>query len=151
MTANGARDDDGVITSYVWYYKTESDTEPQNIKITQSPKTSFVLPNISEKYTFGVILEDNDGARINSIDTIKDQTPLLITNDNGNINLPLITLSLPKTQLLTSEPLEASVTAKNILDTDITAKSEYQWDFDGDGKIDQKTIAPHASYAYKSS
>lgn len=101
VTANGARDEDGVITSYIWYYKTESDSEPQNVKITQSPKTTFVLPNISEKYTFGVILEDNDGARVNSADTLKDQSPLIITNDDGNINLPLISLTVPKTQLLT--------------------------------------------------
>ena len=151
VTANGARDEDGVITSYIWYYKTESDSEPQNVKITQSPKTSFVLPNISEKYTFGVILEDNDGARVNSTDILKDQSPLVITNDDGNINLPLITLSIPKTQLLTGEKAEFSVTAKNILGTDLTPKSEYVWDFDGDGKIDAKTTTPQADHVYTTS
>lgn len=52
VSADGARDEDGVITSYIWYYTTESDSEPQNIKITQSPTTTFVLPNVNEKYTF---------------------------------------------------------------------------------------------------
>ena len=52
VTADGARDEDGVITSYIWYYTTESDNEPQNVKITQSPTTTFILPNITEKYTF---------------------------------------------------------------------------------------------------
>lgn len=52
VNANGAKDEDGVITSYVWYYTTESDSEKQNVKITQLPTTSFVLPNISEKYYF---------------------------------------------------------------------------------------------------
>ena len=151
VTANGARDEDGVITSYIWYYKTESDTEPQNVKITQSPSTAFVLPNVSEKYTFSVILEDNDGARVNSADIIRDQSPLIITNDDGNINLPLITLIIPKTQILTGEPIEFSASAKNILGTDITSKSEYFWDFDGDGKIDQKTTEPRATYTYRSS
>ena len=28
-TANGVSDPDGVITSYIWYYKTASDEEPQ--------------------------------------------------------------------------------------------------------------------------
>jgi hypothetical protein len=67
VTANGARDVDGVITSYIWYYTTESDKEPQNIQITQKSDITFVLPNITEKYYFGVILEDNDGARTNSM------------------------------------------------------------------------------------
>ncbi len=151
VTANGARDDDGVITSYIWYYKTESDSEPQNVKITQGPKATFVLPNISEKYTFGVILEDNDGARINSADTITDQSPLIITNDDGNVNLPLITLTVPKSQVLVDENIDFSVTAKNILGIDITNKSEYSWDFDGDGKIDKKTPEPRTTFAYKSS
>ena len=151
VTANGARDEDGVITSYIWYYKTESDSEPQNVKITQNPKTTFVLPNISEKYTFGVILEDNDGARVNSTDVISDQTPLIITNDDGNVNLPLITLTVPKTQVLVDENVDFTVQAKNILGVDVTQKSEYAWDFDGDGKIDKKTTEPRTTYAYKAS
>jgi len=52
VVANGARDDDGVITSYIWFYKTESDQEKQNIRITQTPATTFVLPNVTEKYYF---------------------------------------------------------------------------------------------------
>lgn len=151
VTANGARDEDGVITSYIWYYTTESDSEPQNVRITQSPKTTFVVPNVTEKYKFWVILEDNDGARVNSADIITDQSPLLIANDNANINMPLISLSTPKTQILTDEPIEFNVSAKNILGTDITSKSEYQWDFDGDGKIDKKTTEPKVSTSYKSS
>ena len=60
VQANGAIDPDGVITSYIWYYTTESDPEPQNVQITQKNEITFVLPNITEKYYFGVILEDND-------------------------------------------------------------------------------------------
>ena len=52
VTANGAQDLDGVITSYIWYYTTESDKEPQNIQITQKSDITFVLPNITEKYYF---------------------------------------------------------------------------------------------------
>ncbi len=52
VTANGAKDDDGVITSYIWFYTTESDKEPQNVQITQKNEITFVLPNITEKYYF---------------------------------------------------------------------------------------------------
>lgn len=52
VTANGVKDPDGVVTSYVWYYTTESDNTQQNVQITQKPEITFVLPNIQEKYTF---------------------------------------------------------------------------------------------------
>lgn len=149
VTADGANDPDGVITTYIWYYKTASDNEPQNIKITQSPSTTFVLPNVTEKYTFGVILEDNDGAQTNSADVIKDQSPLLISNEDGNLNMPLISLTIPKSKVLAGENVDFVASAKTIVGVDITGKSEYQWDFDGDGKIDKKTTEARTSYTYK--
>jgi hypothetical protein len=151
VTANGARDEDGVITSYVWYYTTESDNEKQNVRITQSPTTTFVLPNVTEKYYFSVILEDNDGARIDSGDITSDKSPLFIGNDDANVNMPLINLSIDKTNALTDEVISLEANAKDILGRDITAKSEYYWDFDGDGSIDKKTTEPRVSYAYKNS
>lgn len=100
VNANGASDPDGVITSYIWYYTTESDKEPQNVQVTQKPEITFVLPNITEKYYFGVILEDNDGAKTNSMDEGSEQIPLILDNQNGNIYMPLITLSMPKSAIL---------------------------------------------------
>ena len=46
VTANNAVDEDGAITSYIWYYYTAEDPEPQDFRITKSPKTVFVLPRI---------------------------------------------------------------------------------------------------------
>jgi PKD repeat protein len=150
VSANGTRDDDGVITSYVWFYKTESDSEKQNIRITQTPTTTYILPNVTEKYYFWVIVEDNDGARYDSSDS-SEQSPLLVANDDANINMPLISLTVDKSQILSDETVHFSATAKNILNTDITRKSEYFWDFDGDGRIEQKTTEPQASFTYKKS
>lgn len=151
VTANGAIDPDGVITSYIWYYTTESDKEPQNIQITQTPTITFVLPNITEKYYFGVILEDNDGVRTNSIEEWSEQVPLIIDNKNGNIYMPLITLSLPKNSALVGEAIKISAGAKTIIGTDITKSAEYAWDFDGDGRYDEKTTNPTVNYTYKNS
>jgi PKD repeat protein len=151
VNANGARDDDGVITSYVWYYMTESDSEKQNVRITQAPSTTFVLPNITEKYYFGVIIEDNDGARTDSTDTLTDQAPLIVANEDANVNMPLITLSVDKSQVLTDDLVNFSVAARNILGKDITSVSEYYWDFDWDGHIDKKSNEPTATYSYKGS
>jgi PKD repeat protein len=149
VTANGVRDPDGVVTSYIWYYTTESDKEPQNVQITQKPEITFVLPNITEKYYFGVILEDNDGAKINSLDSSADQAPLILDNQNGNVYLPLISLSTPKTAILAGDSMRVSVEAKTILGTNITKKSEYSWDFDGDGKFDEKTSEASVDHVYK--
>lgn len=147
-TANGVQDPDGVVVSYIWYYTTESDPEPQNIQISQNPSMTFVLPNVTEKYYFGVILEDNDGARVNSADILQRSTPLIIDNANGNIYLPLITLSTSKTNAKVGEKIRFSVDAKTIIGTNVTSKSQYAWDFDGDGRIDERSSGPSIEYAY---
>lgn len=156
VVANGARDDDGVIRSYIWFYTTENDSEKQNVRITQSPTTSFVLPNVTEKYYFWVIIEDNDGARYDSSQLQSEQLPLIVANDDQNINMPLINLSVVNLNkdrgfFLAEETVEFSASAKTILNIDVTDKSEYYWDFDGDSRIDQKTTVPQASHKYKQS
>lgn len=98
-----------------------------------------------------MILEDNDGARTNSADTSSEQVPLILNNQNGNIYMPLITLSTPKTAVLAGENVHLSVEAKTIVGTDITGKSDYAWDFDGDGIIDQKTQNPSIDHIYQNS
>lgn len=149
VRANGALDPDGVITSYIWYYKTDSDTEPQNVQITQKNEITFVLPNITEKYYFGVILEDNDGAKMNSMESGQSPTPLAIDNSNGNINLPLITLSVAKSIINVGEKAGFSAEIKTIIPgVNITNKSEYAWDFDGDGRIDKKSSTPNIEHIY---
>lgn len=65
--------------------------------------------------------------------------------------MPLISLNLSKSQVFTDEVVNFTVKAKNILGTDITEKSEYLWDFDGDSRIDQKTTVPNTNFTYKKS
>lgn len=115
VSANAARDEDGVIVSYLWYYYTDSDPEPQNIRITQTPNTIFVVPNITEKYYFGVILEDNDGAKMNSRDRGSEVIPLLVSNDDGNVNIPLISLTTGNSSVNVGESVTFSASAKTIL------------------------------------
>lgn len=65
--------------------------------------------------------------------------------------MPLISLNVSKTQVLTDDVVNFIASAKNIIGNDITGKSEFYWDFDGDGRIDQKTTEPQVSYSYKRS
>ncbi len=149
VQANGATDADGVITSYIWYYTTESDPEPQNVQITQSNSITFVLPNITEKYFFGVILEDNDGAKMNTMESGQSPTPFIIDNSNGNINLPLINLSVSKSTINVGEKVLFSADVKTIIPgVNITNKSEYAWDWDGDGRIDEKSTTSSVEHVY---
>jgi hypothetical protein len=104
-----------VITSYIWYYTTENDPEPQNVQITQKNGITFVLPNITEKYFFGVILEDNDGAKMNTMESGQSPTPLIVDNSNGNINLPLINLSVSKSTVNVGEKVLFSANVKTII------------------------------------
>ncbi len=63
--------------------------------------------------------------------------------------MPLISLKTPRSQVLAGETIEFFVQAKTILGTDITNKSEYAWDFDGDGKIDKKTAESRVTHIYQ--
>ena len=86
---------------------------------------------------------------MNSMDSGQSPTPLIIDNSNGNIYLPLITLSAPKTAINVGEKVRFSVEVKTIIPgVNITNKSEYAWDFDGDGRIDEKSSSPSIEHIY---
>lgn len=146
--ANGVSDADGVITSYIWYYTTNSDNEPQGLQITQKPEMTFVLPNITEKYYFGVIIEDNDGARVDSKNILSTNAPLIIDNENSNVHLPLISLKTNNKAVKVGQQVNFIAEAKTILGTDITNKAQFAWDFDGNGRIDEKSSTPNISHTY---
>ena len=109
---------------------------------------TFVLPNIAENYYFGVILEDNDGARVNSKDILQGKIPTIVGDENSNIYMPLITLSVPNKTLKVGEKAYFSATATTITKLNITNKAKYSWDFDGDGKFDLVTQTPNAEWTY---
>lgn len=97
VSAGNAVDDDGVIVSYLWYYYTDSDPEPQDFRLTRVPRTSFVLPKISGKYFFAVTVEDSNGAKVNSDQLSEDRNSLTLAGDN--VNTPLLTLKTSSTAI----------------------------------------------------
>jgi hypothetical protein len=66
VSAFGAKDLDGVIQSYLWYYYTDVDNSPQDFRATRTPNTSFVLPKITGNYYFVAVMKDNNEARVSS-------------------------------------------------------------------------------------
>lgn len=144
----GAKDADGVIRSYTWYYYTSTDEQPQGFRITTKPETSFTLPKINGRYHFSVVLEDANGLRVDTreISESRFSTPDLLVNTN--ISTPLIEFRANITDIKYGDPVELSVTAKNALGQDISNAIEYRWDVDGDGFYDLKTSENILTYKY---
>lgn len=147
VTANNAIDEDGIISSYIWYYYTAEDPEPQDFRITRSPKTVFVLPRVGAKYYFAVILEDSNGLKVNSEDMSAERYSLTLTSDN--INTPIITLKASSASVSVGQKVDFTATAKNILGADLAGKAEYKWDYNGDGFYEETTNTPTVSHAYE--
>ncbi|MGE4444514.1 MAG: PKD domain-containing protein, partial [Candidatus Altimarinota bacterium] len=149
VSAVGAQDPDGVIQSYLWYYYTDTDTEPQDFRITSQPNTNFVIPKISGNYYFVVVMRDNNDARYSSEEG--DSNKYFITLNGDNVNTPLIDFKVNKNNLFIGEESVFSAKVKNILGQDITDKSEFAWDFDGDGFYDKETTTGEISHKFESS
>jgi len=146
VSANNAADPDGVIVSYLWYYYTEGNPEPQDVRITKSPRTTFVLSRVSNKYYFVLIAEDSNGDKTNTDEFFQEKYSLQILSDNTNT--PLITLKPDKRAAGVGEDIKFVATVKNVLGNDITNKVEYKWDFDGDGFYDKTSSEATADYQY---
>jgi len=143
-----AKDPDGVIRSYTWYYYTNTDEQPQGFRITTKPETSFSLPKINGRYFFSVVLEDANGLRVDTRDISENKfsTPDLLVNQN--ISTPLIDFRANTADAKYGDSVELTATAKNALWQDITKVVEYRWDVDGDGFYDIKTTENVLSYKY---
>ncbi len=148
VQAIGAKDRDWVITSYLWYYYTDIDSEPQDFRITTSPSTKFVLPKITWNYYFVVVLTDENWVRVTSEELWKKAS---ITLAWDNINVPLVELNVNDSSVYIWEEVVFTVKVKNILWRNITSKSKFYWDFDGDWFYDQESSIPTVSHTYEKS
>ncbi|MCD5380863.1 PKD domain-containing protein, partial [Candidatus Gracilibacteria bacterium] len=148
LLAVGAKDIDGVIQSYLWFYTTDADDEPQDFRVTKSPSTSFVLPKIPGSYYFGVVLKDNNEEKTTSEDVIGRNSITLV---GDNVNTPIVELSVSDSSALIGDEIVFTATAENVLGKSIEGKSKFSWDFDGDGFYDKETDTGNISYKYKKS
>ncbi|MDD5770218.1 MAG: PKD domain-containing protein, partial [Candidatus Gracilibacteria bacterium] len=149
VSALGTKDPDGVIQSYLWYYYTDSDVEPQDFRITALPATTFVLPKITGNYYFVVVMKDNNDEKYSSDESSSNKYSITLSGDN--INTPLIDFKVNKNSAYIGEEVIFNATVKNILGQDITSKSSYAWDFDGDGFYDKESSVGSITYKYQNS
>ena len=146
----GDKDPDGVIRSYTWYYYTDRDDQAQWFRITRVPETTFVLPKISGRYYFDVMMEDSNGLKINTkeVSETRFSTPDLYVNTN--LATPIIdSFTANATEVNFWDKTRLSLTVRTALDSDVSGKSEYRWDIDWDGFYDIKTTTPTYEFQYK--
>ncbi len=149
VSALWAKDPDWVIQSYLWYYYTDSDVDPQDFRITTTPATTFVIPKVTWNYYFVVVMRDNNDERYSSDESTLNKFFISLSWDN--INTPLIDFKVNKNNVLIWEEAIFSATVKNVLWQNITDKSEFAWDFDWDGFYDKETNSWNISYTFKNS
>ena len=147
VTANNAKDPDWIIQSYLWYYYTDTDPDPQDFRITSLPSTSFVIPKITWNYYFVVVMRDDNELRINSEDISSSRYFVTLAWDN--VNTPLIEFKIADNSLKVWDEAVFEAKVKNIIWQDISSKSEYSWDFDGDWFYEKKTNSPNMTYIYE--
>jgi hypothetical protein len=68
-----------VIQSYLWYYYTDIDPEPQDFRATKLPNTTFVLPKVTGNYYFVAMLKDDNETRVSSEDITGSRYSITLT------------------------------------------------------------------------
>ncbi len=149
VDAQGANDPDGVIQSYLWYYYTDTDSEPQDFRATSTSATAFVIPKITGNYYFVAILKDNNESRVTSEEVTGAKYFTTVTGDN--INTPIVDLEVNDNSTIIGEEITFTAKAKNILGQEIVKDASFSWDFDGDGFYDTQTSTPTTTYKYRKS
>jgi len=149
VTALWAKDKDWVIQSYLWYYYTDIDSEPQDFRATKWPSTSFVLPKVTWNYYFVVVMKDNNEERIDSEEITGSKYFMTLTGDN--LNTPLVSLKVNDSTVAIWDEVVLTASVENILGQDLTNKVKYSWDFNWDGFYEKETIKNSVTHEYLSS
>lgn len=149
LNAIWSRDLDWVIQSYLWYYYTDIDPEPQDFRATKTDSTTFVLPKVTWNYYFVVVMKDNNEARTNSEELNGSKYFITLTWDN--VNTPILDLKVNNNSVSIWDEVEFIANAENILWQNLNSKVSFSWDFDGDWFYDKETTTNTVTYKFENS
>lgn len=145
----GAKDPDGKITSYRWWYyeKAGQELDPQ---ISTNPETTMVINTIGKQgekhtYKFGVEITDNDNFKVRSDEILLPERIPAIQVTNGANDPPVAEFSVNKTNIIVGESVNFVSSSK---DPDGRIE-KYIWDVEGNGFHDnQETDQSNIAYTY---
>ncbi|MEF2176130.1 MAG: PKD domain-containing protein [Candidatus Absconditabacteria bacterium] len=153
VTAQGARDLDGQISHFRWYYYEKDDPEsPLEVKITPNnvANTVFSIPRISGKYSFGVEIYDDSNESITSEEIIGQGPLIIFPPDTKNPDIPMVSLKSDRVNSNVGDEITFTVNA-DILSKrpDFKGSRIIKYDFDGDGSYDLTTKKDKVTHTYK--
>lgn len=150
---NWAKDTDGFISHYMWYYyKTDDPSRILELKITpvNVPYSVFAMPRVPWSYTFWVKIIDNDGWEISSEQVLGKGPTVFFPPDTKNLDIPMVTLKTSKVNVKVWEDVKFRVIAKTLSNRDDFASNRIiKYDFDWDGEYDLTTKKDEVLFRYE--
>jgi len=154
LDAIGAKDPDGKIVKYLWWYYNEKDPDIQlGHTITQSPQTYVTIGTRGIEaeeatYKFGLQMTDQENFTINASDILPENTLPSLTVVNGPNDIPVSQFTVDRTNIMVGETINFTSSSYDP-DGKIV---KYIWDFEGDGFGDNKeTSLSTIAHIYDSS
>ncbi len=144
----GAKDEDGQIKKYKWWYYREGfETEQLGVHSTTSPETEMIItaqgqPEVTNRYFFGVEITDNDNGVFESQERFGNVSFLDVTN-GPNLS-PVAEFSMDKTTIAVGDSITFISQSYDPQGDDLP-QNAFQWDFDGDGGFDDTTSGPQVN------
>jgi len=144
----GARDEDGQIKKYKWWYYREGfASEKLGVHSTFGPETEMIItaqgqPDVVNKYFFVVEITDNDNGVFESTERFGDVSFLEVTN-GPNLS-PVAEFTVDKTTIAVGDSI-TFVSQSYDPQGDEFPSSAFQWDFDGDGAFDDTISGPQVN------
>ena len=154
LDAIGAKDPDGQIVKYLWwYYNVKDPLLPIGHTITQSPQAYVTIgtrgiTGEESEYKFELQITDQENFTVNASDVLAENTLPSITVVNGPNDVPVSQFTVDRTSIMVGETVNFTSSSYDP-DGKIV---KYVWDFEGDGFGNNKeTSLSTIAYTYESS
>lgn len=151
LEAIGAKDPDGQIVKYLWWYYDERDPQTtMGHTITQHSQALVTIgtrgvEGDSVNYKFGLQMTDQENFTIEATDILDESVLPTVTVVNGPNDIPVSSFTVDRSTVLTNEVVNFTSSS---YDNDGRIVS-YIWDFEGDGFGDNEpTTKSTISYTY---